>query len=133
VTPSSPAPIAPALPAPPAVAGTSGTDWHTQADTSGRSDAPRTALSSGLPEQLTGRAAAGGAGAAGQATGQPLGQQPMMPPMMPGGMGGSGAAGRATKVLKYSPEQTELLGHPTIAEAVKGGTIAQKRPVGDAA
>jgi len=39
VTPSSPAPIAPALPAPPAVAGTSGTDWHTQADTSGRSDA----------------------------------------------------------------------------------------------
>lgn len=87
---------------------------------------PRTALSSGTPEQLTGRAAAGGAGAAGTAMGQ---QQPMMP-MMPGGMGGAGAAGRPTKVLRYSSDQTELLGHRTIAEAVRGGTIAQaQRPV----
>jgi hypothetical protein len=127
MTPSSPTPVAPAPPAPPQTTGTSGTDWHTQADTSGRSDAPRTALSSGTPEQLTGRATAGGAGAAGTAAqGQPLGQQPMMPPMM-GGIGG-GANGRATKVLRYSSEQAELLGHETLAEAVRGGTIAQ-RPV----
>jgi hypothetical protein len=129
VTPQAPAPVAPAAPAPPQTTGTSSTDWHTNADTSGRSDGPRTALSSGLPEQMTGRAAAGGAGAAGTAQQTaPLGQQPMMPPMM-GGMGGGGAASRATKVLRYSSEQTELLGHTTIAAAVKGGTIAQKRPV----
>jgi hypothetical protein len=130
VTTQAPAPIAPAPPAPPAVTGTSSTDWHTNADTSGRSEGPRTALSSGVPEQAVGRVAAGGAGAAGQPQTAPLGQQ-MMPPMM-GGMGGAGAAGRATKVLKYSPEQAELQGHLTISEAVRGGTILQ-RPVGDAA
>jgi hypothetical protein len=128
VTPQSPAPVAPAPPAPPAVTGTSSTGWHTGADTTGRPDnAPRTALSSGVPEQLTGRAAAGGAGAAGTPQGPPLGQQPMMP-MMPGSMGGAGAAGRPTKVLKYSSEQAELNGHETIGAAVKGGTMAQ-RPV----
>jgi hypothetical protein len=47
-------------------------------------------------------------------------------------MGGGGAAGKATKVLRYSSEQNELLGHPTIAAAVRGGTIAQRRD-GDAA
>jgi hypothetical protein len=121
IRPAAPAPVAPA---PPAVTGTSSTDWHTGADTTGQPDgAARTALSSAVPEQAVGRAAAGGAGVAGQAMDQPLGQL-----MMPGGMGGAGANGRATKVLKYSPEQAELLGHLTIGAAVRGGTILQ-RPV----
>ena len=52
---------------------------------------------------------------------------PMMPPMM-GGAGGAGAA-RSDRdpVHSYDPDQQELHGIGVVADAVPGGTIAQRR------
>jgi hypothetical protein len=119
----SPAPPAPAAPAP-ATSGTDETGLHTDTNTSGRSDPPRTALSAAGVQNAVGT---GGAGATGTAQGTPMGQgMPMVPPMNMGGTGGGGATG---KVLKYqSADQAEMNGHVTKnVEVVRGGTIAQRQ------
>ena len=51
----------------------------------------------------------------------------MMPMMPMGGAGGAaGGSQRDPVTSKLTPEQRELMGLPTVAAAVAGGTIAQR-------
>jgi hypothetical protein len=130
VTPHSPAPVTPAAPVP-ATSGTSSTGLHTDTNTSGRSEAPRTALSASTAVNAAGQA--GGAGAAGTGQTTPMGT-PMIPPVGGMGAGGGGATGRVGKVLKYNAaDQAIMHGRLATGEAVRGGTIAQRRLDGEAA
>ena len=117
----------------PVVTGTSTAGLTTDSNVSGRADgtAARTATGTGPASHL----AAGGAETAaarptGMGTGAGMGA-PMMPMGMPmqGGMNGMGGAGkdRDPVTAKLTPDQIKLLALDTIAEAVPGGTIAQRR------
>ncbi len=78
--------------------------------------------------QVGGGAAAGGTttGSAG-AAGVPGAGMPMMPMMPIAGTGAGAAQNQRDPVsAKLTPEQQELMGLPTIAESVAGGTIAQR-------
>jgi hypothetical protein len=126
VTPQSPASIAPAAPVP-ATSGTSATGLHTDTDTSGRSDPPRTALSGGAAVNATGQA--GGAGASGQGQTTPTGQGAPMMGMPATGGGATGKVGPPIFKFKGAAgtDQDVMQGRITISEAVRGGTIAQPR------
>jgi len=131
VPPTAPATGQHAAPlATPAVSGTSVSGLHTPADVGGRSEGARTALSTVLTDNV--RAAAGtgvGAGA-----GQP-GAGAMPPtPLVPMGTPGGGGAGPGKPVLRHNAEQDFMHGRLATGpgEAVRGGTIAQRRDGGDA-
>lgn len=114
--------------------GTSATGLHTSSDVSGRSTPAATAYSQS-PETKT-------SGATGTGTQAPAGQQqtgarpmgggmPMMPmtPMAGGAPAGGhrGGDGEEKKITTYGAGGL-LHGEDTIAEAVRGGTIAQNKP-----
>ncbi len=114
--------------------GNSATGLHTSSDVSGRSTPAATAYSSS-PETKT-------SGATGTGTQAPAGQQqtgarpmgggmPMMPmtPMAGGAPAGGhrGGDGEEKKITTYGAGGL-LHGEDTIAEAVRGGTIAQNKP-----
>lgn len=115
--------------------GTSATGLHTSSDVSGRSTPAATAYSSS-PETKTSGATGTGtqtSAAQQQTTGRPMGGgMPIMPmtPMTGGApagahRGGSGD-GEEKKIESYGGGL--LHGEDSIAEAVRGGTIAQNRP-----
>lgn len=51
---------------------------------------------------------------------------PMVPMMPMSGSGGANGSKRDPVTAKLTPEQQELMGLPTVAESVAGGTIAQR-------
>lgn len=112
--------------------GNSATGLHTSSDVSGRSTPAATAYSSS-PETKTSGATGTGAAqqqAAQQTGARPMGGMPMMPmtPMTGGApAGGHRGDGEEKKITTYG-EGGLLHGEDTIAEAVRGGTIAQNRP-----
>lgn len=138
-------PIAPAASAPsttglsssatanaqPVTSGTSATGLNTSTDVSGRSGEPRGAFSVG-PETKTSSATGTGTSAApAHASGtRPMGGgMPMMPMGAMGGPGGAagGAKEKEQVALASGSAEADLLhGRHTVAEAVPGGTIAQK-------
>lgn len=134
ISPITPSPALSATPAiNPIVTGTSTAGLVTDTNVTGRPDnaPPRTATSpaSHLAGATAAAAAepagAGARGAAGTGAGAPM--MPMMPPMMGGpGMGGAGKE-RETVKAEQSSEEFLLTGGPAVAEAVPGGTIAQRR------
>jgi hypothetical protein len=152
VTPSAPASTAPTTTglsasstanAQPVTSGTSAQGLHTSTDVTGRAGEPRGAFSVG-PETKTTSATGTGTNAspASAAGTRPMGAGGM--PMMPmGGMGGPGGGAGSSKdkesttLASGSAESDLLHGRHTAAEAVPGGTIAQKdhprRRGGDAA
>lgn len=121
----------------PTVTGTSIQGLQTSTDVSGRSEPPRTAFApapgagAGTATHLAG-GGIGGPGAAGAAStmaGTGVGT-PMIPPMMGGPMCGGGAAGRhgeRDQILQYTPDEAVAHGMHAVAEAVPGGTVAQRR------
>lgn len=147
VTPSAPAAAAPSTTglsasatanAQPVTSGTSAQGLNTTTDVSGRSGEPRGAFSVG-PETKT--SGATGTGTSGTAPAHAAGTRPMgggMPMMPMGAMGGPGGAGKdreqaQTAAASGSAESDLLHGRHTAAEAVPGGTIAQKdHPAGEA-
>ncbi len=139
VTPSAPAPAAPTTTGlsagtvtQPVTSGNSATGLNTSTDVTGRAGEPRGAFSVG-PETKTSGATGGASGSApASATGtRPMGGSGM--PMVPmGGMGGPGGGGSKdrdqaqTTAASGSAESDLLHGRHTAAEAVPGGTIAQR-------
>ncbi|QQG95897.1 hypothetical protein HBE99_02635 [Mycobacteroides chelonae] len=141
VTPSAPASSAPSTTGlsagtvtQPVTSGTSAANLHTTTDVSGRpAEQQRSAFSVG-PETKT--SGATGTGTSGTAPASATGTRPMgaggMPMMPMGGMGGpGGGAGKdreqaQTALAAGSTESDIIHGRHTVAEAVPGGTIAQK-------
>lgn len=104
----------------PATSGTSAKDLHTDADVTGRSEAPRTFASSAT-SKLTNTTGYQGS-AQPQTTGAQTGMgQPVAAPMG-AGAGGAGAAKGASKI---HTAQNKIEHEPGV---VPGGTIAQNRP-----
>lgn len=135
LTPLNPLSAAPAVnpvAAAPIVTGTSTAGLITDTNVTGRPDnaPPRTATSTHLAGAGAVNATAGETGAGQRAAAAVPPMMPMMPPMMGGpGMGGGGEK-REPVTAALTPDQAELMGLETVAEAVPGGTIARK---GDAA
>lgn len=141
VTPSAPATPTPSptglsasatANAQPVTSGNSATGLNTATDVSGRAGEPRGPFSVGPETKTSGASGATGTSASpAHATGtRPMsGGMPMMPM---GAMGGpAGGAGRdreqaQTVSAAGNPESDALHGRHTVAEAVPGGTIAQK-------
>lgn len=113
----------------PIVTGNSISGLTTDNNVTGRPDgaAPRTATS---PTHLAGAAAANAVAAGDAAQQRTVGHGPGMMPMIPMVPGAAGAAGggkdRDPVTAALTPDQAELMGLETRAEAVPGGTIARK-------
>jgi hypothetical protein len=125
-----PATVAPSPAATPTAAATSGTSvngLHTNTDVSGRGDVPRVGLSAGTATNATGTAAGT----------NPVADRSMSPGMAPPFMGapiGGGSRSKSDKkIVAYNAEEAELQGINTIGEAVRGGTILQRRHDGTGA
>jgi hypothetical protein len=114
--------VAPNATTPAATSGSSANDLRTTTDVSGRSDAPRVRLSAGTATNVTSTAA-------GTNPANVAGQQ-VMPGTAPF-MGTPGASGsrNGQKIVQHacSPEEAELQGMNTVNDAVRGGTILQRR------
>ena len=123
----------------PVTTGTSVSGLLTDNNVSGRPDnvASRSAYApspgaTSTASHLAGAQPAGGAATSGTTTGSatagaPGAGMPMMPMMPMGGAGGAaGGSQRDPVTSKLTPEQRELMGLPTVAESVAGGTIAQR-------
>jgi hypothetical protein len=120
-----PSPAATKMSAPtPATSGTSINDLHTATDVSGRSEPQQVRLSAGTATNATGTAASTNLA---NAAGQPALTPGMVPPLA-GTPGGSGSR-NGQKIVQHarSAEEAELQGINTIGEAVRGGTILQRR------
>ncbi|MDO3108637.1 hypothetical protein [Mycobacteroides abscessus] len=115
--------------------GNSATGLHTSSDVSGRSTPAATAFSPSPETKTSGATGTGTQAPAGQpqTTGRPMGGGMPMMPMTPmtggapaGGHRGGSGDGEEKKIESYGGGL--LHGEDTIAEAVRGGTIAQNRP-----
>jgi hypothetical protein len=120
-----PSPAATKMSAPtPATSGTSVNNLHTTTDVSGRSDAPHVRLSAGTATNATGT----------EAGTNPVADRSMSPGMAPPFMGApsnGGLRGKSDKkIMQHNAEEAELQGINTIGEAVRGGTILQRRDDG---
>ena len=131
VSPSTPAPAAAAAAPVSQTPGTSANNLSTAADTSGRSEPARTAYNpTTTTSHATGSAAAPATPLAGRGMGVGAGM-PHMPMVPMGGMPGGGAGGGGSrggdgsKVTAYDSGRDH--GASSINEAVRGGTIAQRR------
>lgn len=114
--------------------GNSATGLHTSSDVSGRSTPAATAFTPSPETKTSSATGTGTQSPAGQqqTAGRPMGSgMPMMPmtPMAGGAPAGAhrGGDGEEKKITTYG-EGGLLHGEDTIAEAVRGGTIAQNRP-----
>lgn len=131
VSPSAPAPAAAAAAPVSQTPGTSANNLSTVADTSGRPEPARTAYNpTTTTSHATGSAAAPATPLAGRGMGVGAGM-PHMPMVPMGGMPGGGAGGGGSrggdgsKVTAYDSGRDH--GASSINEAVRGGTIAQRR------
>ena len=128
----------------PVTTGTSVSGLLTDNNVSGRPDnvASRSAYApnpgaTSTASHLAGAQSGGGSAASGTATGSatagaPGAGMPMMPMMPMGGAGGAaGGSQRDPVTAKLTPEQQELMGLPTVAASVAGGTIAQRGVAGE--
>lgn len=105
----------------PTTSGTSVNDLHTATDVSGRSEPQPVRLSAGTATNATGTAAST----------NPVADRSTSPGMTPPFMGapsGGGPRGKSDKkIVQHNAEEAELQGINTIGEAVRGGTILQRR------
>ncbi len=119
-------------PSQPSTSGTSSPGMHTSSDVSGRSEPARSAYTPTTTTSAASAAtAAGGANASalntrGAPGGMPMSATPMASPMTGGAPGSSRAGGgKERKIMAH--DNPLLHGEDAMAEAVRGGTIAQNR------
>ncbi len=121
----------------PVTSGQSATGLHTASDVSGRSTPSASAFSATPAGAETKTSGATGGNTAQQApltqrgAGSGMPMMPMVPPM--GGAAGGSGGGRSGDeakpgVVRYRDGEARRHGEDTIAESVRGGTIAQNRP-----
>lgn len=122
----------------PITSGTSAAGLHTASDVSGRSTPAASAFSatpSGAETKTsgaTGNTAQQASPLTQRGAGSGMPMMPMVPPM--GGAAGGGGGGRSGDgeakpgVVRYQDGEARRHGEDTIAESVRGGTIAQNRP-----